>query len=137
MVHVTKVSWKELMARFTQNWYVSIVQGKNNANSTGAIFSNVPVMPWIHHRLTARAGHYLAITNAEVAYVPRNILAELAKQDSLINELLQVQFELASLSDRVGVCCLSLLSKEDKLKAFTSTWALNFGTRFLTEKAER
>lgn len=85
----------------------------------------------------ARAGHYLAITNAEVAYVPRNILAELAKQDSLINELLQVQFELASLSDRVGVCCLSLLSKEDKLKAFTSTWALNFGTRFLTEKAER
>ena len=51
MVHVTKVSWKELMARFTQNWYVSIVQGKNNANSTGAIFSNVPVMPWIHHRL--------------------------------------------------------------------------------------
>ena len=39
MVHVTKVSWKELMARFTQNWYVSIVQGKNNANSTGAIFS--------------------------------------------------------------------------------------------------
>jgi len=37
----------------------------------------------------------------------------------------------------VGVCCLSLLSKEDKLKAFTSTWALNFGTRFLTEKAER
>lgn len=39
------------MARFTQNWYVSIVQGKNNANSTGAIFSNVPVMPWIHHRL--------------------------------------------------------------------------------------
>ena len=44
---------------------------------------------------------------------------------------------LASLSDRVGVCCLSLLSKEDKLKAFTSTWALNFGTRFLTEKAER
>ena len=51
MVHVTKVSWKELMARFTQNWYVSIVQGKNNANSTGAIFSKVPVMPWIHHRL--------------------------------------------------------------------------------------
>lgn len=39
------------MARFTQNWYVSIVQGKNNANSTGAIFSKVPVMPWIHHRL--------------------------------------------------------------------------------------
>ena len=35
------------------------------------------------------------------------------------------------------VCCLSLLSKEDKLQAFTSTWALNFGTRFLTEKAER
>lgn len=63
-------------------------------------------------------------------------MAELAKQDSLINELLQVQFELASLSDRVGVCCLSLLSKEDKLKAFTSTWALNFGTRFLTEKAK-
>ena len=51
MVHVTKVSWKELMTRFTQNWYVSIVQGKNNANSTGAIFSKVPVMPWIHHRL--------------------------------------------------------------------------------------
>ena len=38
-------------AWFTQNWYVSIVQGKNNANSTGAIFCKVPVMPWIHHRL--------------------------------------------------------------------------------------
>lgn len=189
------------MARFSQNWYASIVQGKNNTNSSEAIFSKVPVMPWIHHRLhpllvriflrlglskslkegervfssneridhvvlvtkgvTARAigstkgdspaialstpghlaagnlnffsgrpaaGHYFAITNAEVAYVPRNILAGLAKQDSFINELLQVQFELASLSDRVGFCCLSLLSTEDKLKALTSTWALNFGT---------
>ena len=51
MVHVTKVSWKELMARFTQNWYVSIVQGKNNANSTGAIFSNDPVLVRIFLRL--------------------------------------------------------------------------------------
>ena len=83
------------------------------------------------------AGHYFAITNAEVVYVPQTILAGLAKQDRFINELLQVQFELASLSDRVGFCCLSLLSTEDKLKALTSTWALNYGLWSMTKKAEK
>ena len=189
------------MAKFSQSWYASIVQGKNNTNSADAIYSKVPVMPWIHHRLhpileklfmklgiartlregekifsskekvdhvvlvtkgvTGRAigstsgetqaialstpghiaagnlnffsgrpaaGHYFAVTKAEVVCVPQSILTGVAKQDRIINELLQVQFELASLSDRVGFCCLSLLSTEDKLKALTSTWALNYGT---------
>ncbi|WP_283592414.1 hypothetical protein, partial [Turicimonas muris] len=39
------------MAKFSQSWYASIVQGKNNTNSADAIYSKVPVMPWIHHRL--------------------------------------------------------------------------------------
>lgn len=198
------------MAKFSQNWYASIVQGKNNTNASDAIFSKVPVMPWIHHRLhpllvkiflklgitetlkegqrvfspneridhvvlvtkgvTARAigstggdvhaialstpghlaagnlnffsgrpaaGHYFAITNAEVVYVPRNILLGLAKQDRAVNELLQVQFELASLSDRIGFCCLSLLNTEDKLKALASTWALNYGTMVVDKEGRK
>ncbi len=198
------------MPKFSQSWYASIVQGKNLTNNPNAIFSKVPVMPWLHHRLhptlvriflqlgiqrklnegerifnqnekidqlvlclkgiTARAigpgnecssafaistpghlaagnlnffsgrpaaGHYFALTNAEIVCVPRSILLNLAKQDRNINELLQIQLELASLSDRVGFICLSLLSTEDKLKALCSTWSLNYGEMVKDERQKK
>ncbi len=72
-------------------------------------------------------GRYFALTPAEIVYCPRDLLRSVIATDPDLVNLMNIQLELATLSDRLGFCCLSLLGAEDRIKSHLVTWSLNFG----------
>lgn len=77
-------------------------------------------------------GRYYTITPAKLVYCPRDLLLSVVRKDIDLFQLLVTQFELATLSDRLGFACMSLLDASDRLKVLNLIWAVNFGT-FVTE----
>ncbi len=73
-------------------------------------------------------GRYYAITDCELCCCPHTLLRQLIRKEPDLMCALSTQFECATLSDRLAFACLSLLSPRDRLKAFTATWAANYGS---------
>lgn len=76
-------------------------------------------------------GRYYTLTPSRLVYCPRKLLAALLERDPVLFKRTVVQFELATLSDRLGFACISLLGAEERLKVLFLVWGINFGT--LTE----
>ncbi|MFU0842592.1 MAG: hypothetical protein ACFWTZ_08325 [Burkholderia sp.] len=73
-------------------------------------------------------GRYYTLTPAKLIYCPRKLLGALLDKDTKLFKQVVVQFELSSLSDRLGFACISLLGAEDRLKVLFLVWGINFGT---------
>ncbi len=73
-------------------------------------------------------GRYYAITDCELCFCSHSLLRKITRTQPDLIYTLSAQFECATLSDRLAFACLSLLSPKDRLKAFTVTWAANYGS---------
>lgn len=82
-------------------------------------------------------GRYFAITDCELCFCPHTLLRSVLRTDPDLMYSLSAQFECATLSDRLAFACLSLLGAKDRLKAFTLTWAANYGSLIQTEEGLR
>lgn len=72
-------------------------------------------------------GRYYTLTPAKLIYCPRDILQAVIQKDMDLFKRVVIQFEMTSLSDRLGFACLSLLSAEERLKVLALIWAVNYG----------
>ena len=72
-------------------------------------------------------GRYFAITDSELCVCSRSLLLSVLEAQPQLMKTCAVQFECCALSDRLSFACLSLLDARDRLKAFLTTWAVNFG----------
>lgn len=72
-------------------------------------------------------GRYYTLTPAKLIYCPRDILQAVIQKDIDLFKRVVIQFEMTSLSDRLGFACLSLLSAEERLKVLALIWAVNYG----------
>lgn len=82
-------------------------------------------------------GRYFAITDCELCVCPRPLLLSVLEKDPALLKICAVQFECCTLSDRLSFACLSLLDGQERLKAFLSTWAVNYGEMLEDEAGRR
>lgn len=73
------------------------------------------------------AGSYRALQPSVVLSCPQQSLLSIVNKDSKLLSLLALQCELCSLSDRLSFACLTLLKKDECLKALLLSMSLNYG----------
>jgi CRP-like cAMP-binding protein len=73
------------------------------------------------------AGSYRALQPSVVLSCPQEAFLSIVAKDPNLPRLLALQCELSGLSDRLSFACLTLLKKDECLKALLLGWNLNYG----------